>query len=150
MSVTITNGSTTLTLAYTPEVLDEPSQAKVSRSSAWTLRGDLMVTEYTWDRVRKTLRLHLTYLTKANADTLLALLGMTGLVTIAIKKEFPITTTNPVSYQGVWADDRRQVFPHPLLAKALPRSESTSWDAIPAEMQLYEAEVELAVMRVDE
>ncbi len=150
MSVTITNGATVLTLVYTPEVMNEPTQAKVSRALTWTLSGGAIVTEYTWDRVRKTLRLHLPYLTKANADTLLALLGMTGLVTIALKKEFPTTATNPTSYQGVWADDGRQVFPRPVLASALPRTESGTWDAVPSDMQVYEAEVELAVMRVDE
>lgn len=149
MSVTITNGATVLTLTYAPEILEEPSEWKVQRATALSLLRSPIATEYLGTRTRTRLRFHIPMLSKANADTLLALLGMTGLVTVAIKKEFPVTTVNPTTYQGVWAEDAKQDV-RPLFTESLSRDEQATWLATPPDLQVYTADVELLVTRNDE
>lgn len=149
MSVTITNGATVLTLAYDPSTQGEPSEWKTQRATALSLGRHPIGTEYVGSRVRTRLRLELPYLSKSNVDTLLTLFGMTGLVTITVKKEFPATSLNPTTYQGVWAEDEKQKI-EPLLADSLARDEQGTWLATPADLQVYKAVVELLVTRNDE
>ena len=148
MSVTITNSARSLTLDFTPVIQNEPAEFRVSRAADFGFGGPI-VTEFRKPQARTRLRLYLDALTKAKADTLVTMLGETGLVTITILKQFPSTTTNPTSYQGCWAEDGR-CWVKPRLADAYPRSESASWDAIPSDLQVFHAEVELIVLRNDE
>lgn len=149
MSVTITSSGHSLTLSYTPIILDEPSEVRVSRDREYSIRGTPITTEIVKTQARTRLRLGLRPLTKAEADTLHAMLGETGLVTITIMKQFPTTTANPTSYQGAWGPDGSWSI-KPALASAYPRDEHVTWDATPSELQIYEAVVELAVLRNDE
>ncbi len=149
MSVTITNAARTLTLDFAPIVIDEPNDARVSRAREYSVLGTPITTEVRKTQARTRLRLRLRPLTKAQADTLHTMLGETGLVTINVMKQFPVTTTNPTSYQGTWGPDGSWSI-KPALADAYPRDEHTTWDATPSDLQVYEAEVELAVLRNDE
>jgi hypothetical protein len=150
MSVTISSTGGTLTLSYDPVVLEEPSEFAVSSATAVGLLNDPIVTEFKNSRTRTRLRLRLDPLTKAQADTLFTLLGTRGLVTITVLKQFPATTTNPTSYQGLWAREGRSWIKPRLVEDGYPRNEHASWDAIDSSMQIYWAEVELVVLRNDE
>jgi len=150
MSVTISSTGGTLILSYDPVVLEEPSQFAVSRAVAFGLFGDPIVTEFANNQTRTRLRLRLDPLTKAQADTLFTLLGTEGLVVITVMKQFPTTTANPTSYQGIWAEDGRSWIKPRLADAGYPRNEHATWDAIPSSLQIYFAEVELVVLRNDE
>jgi hypothetical protein len=167
VSVTITNPARTLTLDFTPVIQNEPAEFRVSRATEYSILGTPISTEIRKTQARTRLRLYLDALTKAKADTLVTMLGETGLVTITIMKQFPTTTANPTSYQGCWAEDGKS-WVKPRLAgsstaggsanvadmtgyqDAYPRNEDTTWDAIPSDLQVYHAEVELIVLRNDE
>ena len=149
MSVTITSTAHSLTLAYPPVVLEEPAEFKVSRHTEYSILSTPISTEVVKTQARTRLRLYLDALSKAQADTLVALLGDTGLITITVLKQFPATIANPTSYQGAWAEDGRS-WVKPRLAAGLPRDESATWTAVPSDLQVYHAEIELVILRNDE